>query len=43
MNLKVGEWHSNKVIRYISQLRDSKSTVSFGNEASGEDLKIFDS
>ena len=43
MNLKVGEWHTIKVNRYISQLQALKSTVSFGNQALGEDQNIFDS
>ena len=43
MNLKVSEWHTVKVSRYITQLRASQNTVSFGNETSDENLKIFDS
>ena len=42
MNLKDGAWPSIKVSRCISQLRASKNTVSFENEALGEGLKIFD-
>ena len=41
MILKAGDKYTREV--YISRLRASKSTVSFGNKSWSEDLKIFDS
>ena len=41
MILKVGDEYTSEVDSYISQLRASKTTVSFGNKAWSEDLKIF--
>ena len=41
MNLKVRDEYTSEVDGYISQLRASNTTVSFGNKAWSEDLKIF--
>ena len=41
MILKVGDEHASEVDSYISQLRASKTTVSFGNKTWSVDLKIF--
>ena len=41
MILKFGDEYAREVDSYISQLRASKTTVSFGNKTWSEELKVF--
>ena len=41
MIFKVGDEYTSEVDSYISQLRPSKTTASFGNKAWSDELKTF--